>query len=153
MRAVLQRVTRASVAVDGEIVGKIGKGWLVLLGVGAGDDAGAAAYVAEKTLHLRAFPDSEGKMNLSLLDTGGAALVVSQFTLYGDCRKGRRPGFSDAAPPAKAKELYDSFVDCLRRGGVTVETGRFQAHMEVELLNDGPVTLMVHSLGDSNLNV
>ena len=145
MRAVLQRVARASVTVDGQVVGRIDDGWLVLLGVGRGDTAAEAAYLADKTLNLRAFPDAEGKMNLSVLETGGKALVVSQFTLYGDCRKGRRPGFSDAAAPELANELYLVFCDALRAGGVKVETGRFQAHMDVDLLNDGPVTFLLDS--------
>ena len=145
MRAVLQRVARASVTVDERVVGRIDGGWLVLLGVGQGDASAAAAYLAEKTLNLRAFPDDEGKMNRSVLETGGKVLVVSQFTLYGDCRKGRRPGFSDAASPELANELYQVFCDALRAGGVGVETGRFQAHMAVELLNDGPVTFLLDS--------
>jgi len=145
MRAVLQRVARASVTVAGEVVGRIEGGWLVLLGVGQGDGAAEAAYLADKTLNLRAFPDADGKMNLSVRDTGGAALVVSQFTLYGDCRKGRRPGFTDAAPPDMANELYRTYCDALRAGGLRVETGRFQAHMDVELLNDGPVTFLLDS--------
>ncbi len=145
MRAVLQRVARASVTVDGEVVGRIAGGWLVLLGVGTADGPAEAAFLAEKTANLRAFPDAEGKMNLSLLDTKGAALVVSQFTLYGDCRKGRRPGFSDAAPPERANELYLAYADALRRLGIAVETGRFQTHMAVELLNDGPVTFLLDS--------
>lgn len=145
MRAVLQRVARASVTVDGEVVGQVGRGWLVLLGVGQGDGPDEAAFLAEKTAHLRAFPDAEGKMNLSLLDTKGEALVVSQFTLYGDCRKGRRPGFSDAAPPDVANTLYEAFCGALRGLGVTVATGKFQHHMAVELLNDGPVTFLLDS--------
>jgi D-tyrosyl-tRNA(Tyr) deacylase len=145
MRAVLQRVSRASVKVEGAVVGEIARGWLVLLGVGAGDGAADVAYMAEKTMHLRAFPDGEGKMNLSVVDTGGAILVVSQFTLFGDCRKGRRPGFSDAAPPAVANELYEAYVQTLRAAGVSVSTGRFQTHMDVDLANDGPVTLLLDS--------
>lgn len=145
MRAVLQRVARASVTVDGEVVGKVAGGWLVLLGVGGGDTSADAASLAEKTANLRAFPDAEGKMNLSVLDTRGEALVVSQFTLYGDCRKGRRPGFSDAAPPERANELYQEFTTALSKLGVPVQTGRFQAHMAVELLNDGPVTFLLDS--------
>jgi D-tyrosyl-tRNA(Tyr) deacylase len=145
MRAVLQRVARASVTVGDEVVGRVAGGWLVLLGVGQADRPEDAAFLAEKTANLRAFPDAEGKMNLSILDTKGSALVVSQFTLYGDCRKGRRPGFSDAAPPEKANELYQTFVQELKKHGVPVETGRFQAHMAVELLNDGPVTFLLDS--------
>lgn len=145
MRAVLQRVGRASVTVAGEVVGQIDRGWLVLLGVGQTDTPAEAAYLADKTLNLRAFPDAAGKMNHSLLDSGGAVLVVSQFTLYGDCRNGRRPGFSEAAPPELASELYLAYCEALRAGGVRVETGRFRAHMDVELLNEGPVTFLLDS--------
>lgn len=145
MRAVLQRVSSARVTVDGEVTGAIGPGWLVLLGVAQTDTAVEAAYLAEKTLNLRVFSDAEGKFNLSVLDTKGAILVVSQFTLYGDCRKGRRPGFSDAAPPDRANELYQVYVAKLRESGCQVETGRFQAHMQVELVNDGPVTMLLDS--------
>ncbi len=145
MRAVLQRVARASVTVDDEVVGKIAGGWLVLLGVGSGDGPAEAAFLAEKTANLRAFSDTAGKMNRSLLETKGSALVVSQFTLYGDCRKGRRPGFADAAPAGRACELYLAFVGGLRKLGIHVETGRFQAQMAVELLNDGPVTFLLDS--------
>src|SRR5262245_5292694 len=120
MRAVLQRVTRASVTVDGQVVGRIGTGWLVLLGVKAGDGAADVQYLVDKTLNLRAFADDEGKMNRSVLDVKGELLVVSQFTLYGDCRKGRRPGFSDAAPPQVAEELYQSYVAGLKAGGAPV---------------------------------
>jgi D-aminoacyl-tRNA deacylase len=145
MRAVLQRVSRARVLVDGNVAGEIGAGLLVLLGVGKGDTAAAAAQLAEKTARLRIFGDAEGKMNLSLLETGGAALVVSQFTLYGDVSKGRRPAFGGATPPAEAKQFYEEYVRCLQATGVRVETGVFQAHMEVELVNDGPVTLLLDS--------
>jgi D-tyrosyl-tRNA(Tyr) deacylase len=145
MRAVLQRVARASVTVEGQVVGKIAGGWLVLLGVGQADHPEDARYLAEKTANLRAFPDAEGKMNRSVLDTKGQVLAVSQFTLYGDCRKGRRPGFTDAAPPDKAKELYLAYVDALKGFGIGVETGKFQHHMDVELLNDGPVTFLLDS--------
>lgn len=145
MRAVLQRVSRASITVNGQVIGRIASGWLILLGVGQQDGSDDARFLAEKTANLRAFPDPEGKMNLSLLDTKGEALVVSQFTLYGDCRKGRRPGFSDAAPPERANELYLKFVEALKNLGITVATGQFQAHMDVELLNDGPVTLLLDS--------
>lgn len=150
MRAVLQRVSRASVTVGAaqgspEVTGAIERGWLVLLGVGQGDLPQDAAYLADKTLNLRAFPDADGKMNLSVVDVQGELLAVSQFTLYGDCRQGRRPGFSDAAPPAVANELYEVFVAKLRASGLKVGTGKFQNHMDVELLNDGPVTFLLDS--------
>ena len=145
MRAVLQRVSQASVTVEGQVVGAIERGWLVLLAVGAGDGPDEAAQLADKTLNLRAFPDDEGKMNRSVLDVGGGVLVVSQFTLYGDCRKGRRPGFSDAAPAALAEALYEGFVAAVRASGVPTATGRFQTHMDVALVNDGPVTLLLDS--------
>ena len=145
MRAVLQRVTRARVLVEERATGEIGAGLVVLLGVGQGDTPAAAAYLAEKTAQLRIFNDAQGKMNVSLLESGGAALVVSQFTLYGDVSRGRRPGFDRAAPPAEAKLLYEEYVRCLRATGVRVETGVFQAHMEVELVNDGPVTILLDS--------
>lgn len=146
MKAVIQRVRRASVTVDGMVSGAIGSGLLVLLGVGKGDTESAADYLAAKIAGLRIFPDAEGKMNLSLVDTGGAMLVVSQFTLYGDCRKGRRPSFDAAAPPDEARRLYEYFVSRIRAANIPVETGVFQAHMDVELLNDGPVTLIVESV-------
>jgi D-tyrosyl-tRNA(Tyr) deacylase len=145
MRAVLQRVTRARVLVEGRTTGEIGSGLVVLLGVGQGDTPAAAAYLAEKTAQLRIFNDAQGKMNVSLLESAGAALVVSQFTLYADVSRGRRPGFDRAAPPAEAKLLYEEYVLCLRATGVRVETGVFQAHMEVELVNDGPVTILLDS--------
>lgn len=145
MRAVVQRVRRAKVEVDGAVVGEIGSGVLVLLGVGKPDTAADAAYLAEKIAALRIFSDPAGKMNLSLTETGGAMLAVSQFTLYGDCRKGRRPSFDHAAPAEQARELYEHFVAAARRAGVRVQTGVFQAHMEVSLVNDGPVTLIVES--------
>ncbi|MHB0939827.1 MAG: D-aminoacyl-tRNA deacylase [Armatimonadota bacterium] len=145
MRAVIQRVAEASVTVEGQVVGSIGPGFLVLLGVGQGDAAADADYLAEKTAHLRIFEDAGGKMNLSLLDTGGAALVISQFTLYGDARKGRRPSFSDAAPPEEANRLYAYFCDRLAGYGVTVARGVFQAHMDVALINQGPVTMLLDS--------
>ncbi len=145
MRAVLQRVTSAKVEVDGAVVGEIGAGLLVLLGVGKPDTPADADYLAAKIAGLRIFSDSAGKMNLSLIETGGAMLAVSQFTLYGDCRKGRRPSFDPAAPPEQARALYESFVEAARRTGVRVETGIFQAHMAVSLVNDGPVTLIVES--------
>jgi D-aminoacyl-tRNA deacylase len=145
MRAVIQRVTEASVEVSDEVVGEIGAGFLVLLGV-ARDDANADAdYLAEKIVNLRVFDDDEGKMNRSLLETGGAMLVVSQFTLYGDVRRGRRPSYSDAAEPEKANRLYEYFVERVRSLGVKVETGVFQAMMKVSLQNDGPVTILIDS--------
>ncbi len=146
MKALVQRVKKASVTVDGEVIGEIGNGLLVFIGVTHGDTEEDAAYLAEKIAHLRIFRDENDKMNLSLLDIGGGALVVSQFTLYGDCRKGRRPGFSDAAEPELADRLYEKFVELLRLQGVRqVETGRFAADMLVKLENDGPVTLMLES--------
>ena len=141
MRAVLQRVSNARVTVAGETVGEIGKGILVLLGVSVGDKEADAIYVVEKTLNLRIFDDADGKMNESLLDVRGELLVVSQFTLYGDSRRGRRPSYIDAAPPEDAKPLYEFFVNEARKQVAKVETGRFQAMMDVELVNDGPVTL------------
>ena len=144
MKAVLQRVSKASVTVDGEVVGAIGAGWLVLLGVGPSDGPATAAALADKTLTLRVFSDEQGKMNRSVLDAGGEILVVSQFTLYADCSRGRRPSFTDAAPPQVANELYLAYVEALRRGGARrVETGRFQAEMQVSLVNDGPVTILL----------
>jgi D-tyrosyl-tRNA(Tyr) deacylase len=145
MRAVVQRVTRASVEVAGETVGEIGAGLLVLLGVGADDNPEDADYLAEKIINLRVFQDDQGKMNLSLLDTGGAMLVVSQFTLYGDVRRGRRPSYTDAAEPEKANRLYEYFVEKARGYGIRVETGVFQAMMQVSLVNDGPVTILLDS--------
>jgi len=145
MRALLQRVTQASVVVEGSVVGKIGAGLLVLLGVAKSDTAADAAFLAEKAINLRIFPDRDGKMNLSLLETQGGLLAVSQFTLYGDCRKGRRPGFDTAAPAEQARALYESFVEVARRSGLQVETGVFQAHMEVALVNDGPVTFLLET--------
>ena len=145
MRAVLQRVTEARVDVAGNTVGEIAAGFLVLLAVGADDAASDADYLTEKIINLRVFIDNEGKMNRSLLDTGGSMLVVSQFTLYGDARRGRRPSYSDAANPEKANDLYQYFVERVRSHGVTVETGVFQAMMKVSLTNDGPVTLLLDS--------
>jgi D-tyrosyl-tRNA(Tyr) deacylase len=141
VRALIQRVTRASVTVDDEVVGAIDAGLLVLVGVTHTDDATAATRLAAKVAHLRVFDDDDGTMNRSLVDTGGAALVVSQFTLYGDARKGRRPSWVDAARPEHAEPLVAAFATALGDEGITVETGRFRAHMRVELLNDGPVTL------------
>lgn len=145
MRAVVQRVSSASVTVDGEVVGRIDRGFLVLLGVSSDDRQDDVVYTAQKIAGLRVFEDSDGKMNLALADVGGAVLAVSQFTLYGDCRKGRRPSFIHAAPPDRADELYRGFVAELQGQGIPVETGRFQAQMDVELVNDGPVTLLIDS--------
>ncbi len=145
MRAVVQRVSRAEVRVQGETVGRIGRGFLVFVGVAPDDDQDDAAYIAEKVVGLRVFEDDAGKMNLSLADVGGAVLVVSQFTLLADCRKGRRPSFTGAAPPDRAEALYREVVRLIRARGVPVETGRFRAEMEVELVNDGPVTLLLDS--------
>jgi D-tyrosyl-tRNA(Tyr) deacylase len=145
MRAVVQRVSEASVSVETEEVGRIDQGILVLLGVGQDDGPGDAIYMAEKVIHLRIFADEQGKMNRSLLDVGGGLLAVSQFTLWGDCRKGRRPSFIAAAEPSKAEELYQAFVRHAGSLGVTVATGRFQEMMEVSLINDGPVTLLLDS--------
>ncbi len=145
MRAVIQRVTEASVTIGNEEVGRIGGGIMVLLGVGAGDTEEAARYLAEKTVNLRIFADEADKMNLSVLDTGGEILVVSQFTLYGDCRKGRRPSYVSAAPPETANPLYESYVRELRKFTPRVGTGRFQEMMRVSLVNDGPVTLLLDS--------
>ena len=145
MKAVIQRVTRASVEVEGRIVGRIGVGLLVLLGVAKGDDERDLSYLLEKLQTLRIFGDDQGKMNRSLVDVGGALLLVSQFTLLGDTSKGRRPGFDLAASPEAARALYEHAVERLRSAGLTVETGVFGAHMQVELLNDGPVTFIVDS--------
>lgn len=143
MRAVLQRVSRASVAVDGKVHGEIAAGMVILLGISRTDSPARAAALAEKIVHLRIFDDPAGKMNLSLLETGGAALVVSQFTLYADLRRGRRPGFEPAAPPDVAGPLYEEFVRALRALGPRVETGVFRARMDVALVNDGPVTILL----------
>ena len=145
MRAVIQRVEKSEVRVSGEVAGRIGPGLLVLLGVAREDGPEAADYLAEKIVNLRIFEDDEGRMNRSLLDTGGEMLVVSQFTLLGDCRKGRRPSFIAAARPEKAGHLYQYFVQCIREMNIAVETGKFQAMMDVSLVNDGPVTLIVES--------
>lgn len=145
MRAVVQRVSSASVTVDGEVVGAIDRGLLVLLGVSVDDSQEDVIYTAAKVVGLRIFVDDEGKMNRSLAEAGGALLVVSQFTLYGDCRKGRRPSFIDAARPEQASALYESFCAEVRGQGIRVETGRFQQHMDVALVNDGPVTLLIDS--------
>jgi len=145
MRAVVQRVSRASVTIGGEVYGKIDKGLVVLLGITHQDDQKDARWLAEKVAHLRVFEDEQGKMNRSLADIGGEMLIISQFTLYGDCRKGRRPGFSDAAPPDIAKPLYLFFVEEVKKKGIKAATGTFQAEMKVELVNDGPVTLLLDS--------
>ncbi len=141
MRALLQRVSRASVKVDGQVISQIGKGLLILLGIGLADAEAQAEFLAEKAANLRIFEDEQGRMNLSILDVQGAAIVVSQFTLYADARKGRRPSFTDAAPPEVAEPLVERFVELLRGHGVPTQTGRFRAHMEVEIHNDGPVTV------------
>jgi len=143
MRAVLQRVTRASVEVEGQIVGQIDTGWLVLLGVARGDGDDDAGRIAEKIAQLRAFEDEQGKMNLSVQEAGGSVLVVSQFTLLGDCRTGRRPSFTEAAAPADAERLYLLVVERLKELGLNVATGTFRAMMNVALVNDGPVTLLL----------
>ena len=145
MRAVLQRVSRAQVSVEGEVVGSIREGLLVLLAVGGEDEEADAAYLAEKTAGLRIVQDEAGKMNRSVEDVGDQVLVVSQFTLFGDCRRGRRPGFSQAAPPELADRLYQRYVSLLRARGLTVETGVFQAIMKVESVNEGPVTILLDS--------
>ena len=143
MRVLLQRVSRASVSVDGDIVGAINTGYLLLIGVTHGDTEEDARWLANKVAGLRLFSDKQGKMNLSLADVDGSVLVISQFTLYGNARKGRRPSFTDAAPPEVAEPLIDLFSDRLRRFGLSVETGVFGAMMDVSLVNDGPVTLMI----------
>ena len=148
MRAVVQRVRQSTVTVDGSPVGTIGPGLVVLLGVAVGDTPSDARYLAQKIVRLRIFEDQAGKMNRSLIETGGALLAVSQFTLLADCGKGRRPSFVRAAPPDLAQPLYTVFVESVRAGGVTVETGRFGAMMQVALVNDGPVTLVLESRSD-----
>ena len=145
MRCVIQRVTEASVTTGGEVVGRIGKGFMVLVGVSVDDTDRDVKYMADKVPNLRIFEDDEGKMNLSLKDVGGAILAVSQFTLYGDARGGRRPGFTAAARPEPANELYERLVAAWREQGLTVETGRFRTDMQVALVNDGPVTLLMDS--------
>ena len=145
MRAVVQRVRRAKVTVAGEITGEIGRGMLVLLGVGHEDTQGGAEYLADKIVGLRIFEDDAGKMNRSVAEVGGAVLAVSQFTLYGDVRKGKRPSFDDAARPEMARTLYERFVSRVRASGLRCETGRFQEMMGVELVNDGPVTILLDS--------
>jgi D-tyrosyl-tRNA(Tyr) deacylase len=145
MRLVIQRVNEAQVHVDGNLTGQIGKGLLVFLGISKTDTEKEADYLLDKLTGLRIFPDEAGKMNRSIVDAGGSLLIVSQFTLYGDCRKGRRPSFDLAAPPEQAKALYDYFVAAARLTAVRVETGIFQASMQVRLVNDGPVTIIVES--------
>lgn len=145
MRAVVQRVVRGSVSVEGNRVSEIGRGLVVLLGVGRDDSANDAAYLAEKVANVRIFEDEQGKMNLSVLDTGGSVLAVSQFTLYGDCRKGRRPGFSEASTPEEARGLYENFISELEKLSINFATGCFREHMTVEIINDGPVTLLLDS--------
>jgi D-tyrosyl-tRNA(Tyr) deacylase len=145
MRAVVQRVSRAKVTVNERVSGEIGLGLLVLLGVGQEDTENDASYLAEKIVGLRIFEDSDGKMNRSVLEVSGSVLVVSQFTLYGDVRRGKRPSFDAAAPPGEARRLYEFFVDCIRAAGLRCETGRFQEMMQVELANEGPVTILLDS--------
>lgn len=145
MRAVVQRVSRARVSVEGSTAGEIGMGLLVLLGVGRGDAESDAMYLVDKIAGLRVFEDAGGKMNRSVVDAGGSVLAVSQFTLYGDVRRGKRPSFDDAAPPDEAKRLYEFFVEKIRALGLRCETGRFQAMMQVELVNEGPVTILLDS--------
>ncbi|MCC7083923.1 MAG: D-tyrosyl-tRNA(Tyr) deacylase [Pirellulales bacterium] len=145
MRAVVQRVSQAKVVVAGEVVGRVDRGLLVLLGVALGDSDDDARWLARKIVELRIFNDDDGKMNLALIEAGGAMLVVSQFTLLGDCRKGRRPSFIEAAAPDEAERLYQLFVETARAQGIHVESGRFRTQMEVSLTNDGPVTLMLES--------
>ncbi|KAA3663408.1 MAG: D-tyrosyl-tRNA(Tyr) deacylase [Calditrichaeota bacterium] len=145
MRALLQRVSQSVVKVDGEVVGKIAKGVVLLLGIRNGDGLDEVKFVANKSINLRIFNDEQGNLNKSLLEIEGEMLIISQFTLYGDTRKGRRPGFSDAAPPAVAEPLYEAFIEEVQKNGVKVETGRFGAMMEVVIQNEGPVTLLVES--------
>ncbi len=149
MRALVQRVRRSTVSVDGQVVGAIGAGLMILLGIRQGDTAEEARWLAPKIANLRIFPDDEGKLNRSVLDVGGEALVVSQFTLYADCRKGRRPSFTTAARPEIADPLFERFVELLRAEGLRVETGIFQTEMLVEIHNDGPVTVIVEKEHDS----
>lgn len=145
MRAVIQRVSRAAVSVDGELIGSIGEGLLVFLGVGEGDTDRDLKYTADKTVGLRIFSDEEGKMNLSVKDIGGEVLVISQFTLYGDCRKGKRPSFTSSMEPAAAEKMYEEFIEYVKNEGISVCHGSFGADMKVELLNDGPVTILLDS--------
>lgn len=145
MKALIQRVTDASVTVDGEITGSIKNGLLVFLGIAKGDGDEEIKYIADKLMCLRIFSDADDKMNLSVNDIGGSLLIVSQFTLYGDCRKGRRPSFDSAMPPKEAEELYEKFVEYCRGTGINAQTGKFGADMKVSLLNDGPVTFIIES--------
>jgi D-tyrosyl-tRNA(Tyr) deacylase len=145
MRAIIQRVSEARVGIDGEIVGEIGRGFLVLLGVAKTDTIEQARWLADKIVSLRVFNDNDGKMNRDVAEIGGAILIVSQFTLYGDCSKGRRPSFIDAAPPETAIPLYEAFINAIKAHGIATATGRFGAMMQVELINDGPVTLILES--------
>ncbi len=145
MRAVVQRVTRAAIEIDGMNTATIGRGLVILVGIRGGDGAADLTWMADKIIHLRIFPDRDGKMNTSLADMGGEMLIISQFTLYGDCRKGRRPGFSTAAPAEIAEPLYNQFIEEVRRRGIPVATGTFQAEMAVDLINDGPVTILLDS--------
>lgn len=145
MRTVVQRVSKAQVSIEGDVKGVIGKGLVILLGIRREDTTKELQWLVDKVVHLRIFEDESGKMNKSLTDIGGEMLIISQFTLYGDCRKGRRPGFSTAAPPAIAEPLYQLFIEEVKAKGITVATGTFQAEMQVELINDGPVTLLLDS--------
>ncbi len=145
MRLLIQRVSRASVRIEGNLVAEIGAGLLVLAGIAASDTPVQADYLADKLVNLRVFPDDEGRMNRSALEVNASLLLVSQFTLYGDCRKGRRPRFDNAAPPERARELYEYLLSGVREKGLATQTGVFQAHMDVELVNDGPVTLLLES--------
>jgi D-tyrosyl-tRNA(Tyr) deacylase len=145
LRAVVQRVSRAGVRIDGQLMGAIGRGLVILLGVGSDDEPEDALYMADKIAHLRVFEDGAGKMNRSVLEAGGEVLTISQFTLYGDCRRGRRPSFSAAAPPSAARRLYETLIMNLRGKGIHVATGEFQTHMVVEIINDGPVTILLDS--------
>jgi len=147
VKALLQRVTGASVSVAGEVVGRIGRGLVIFVGVANGDTEADAQYLAQRAVNLRIFPDEGGKFNLSVLEVNGELLVVSQFTLLADTRKGRRPNFIEAAPPAQAEELFGKFVDAAQASGLKVETGRFQQYMRVEIHNDGPVTILLDSKG------
>jgi len=145
MRAVVQRVKEAKIEVNGNVVGSVGKGLLVYLGVGRDDSEKDVEFIADKLVHLRIFADQDDKMNLNVLDVGGRILLVSQFTLYGDCRKGRRPGFDSAGEPETARRLYEKTIEAIRQKGISVETGVFAAHMDVTSINNGPVTLLLDS--------